>query len=208
MASGGGEQWVLCLQQAEEEPSHSLRCFWLGKFLSSLPEDILLSCRQHGNKRVSGGEPSTTKHLHTQTLLDIQRTEEPAEFPREKNDSLSATGSACDSNNVILRPSGGSGEPLWVHVERAEESLRSSNGGSCSSLSPAVHRLLVGSVTDSLPPAPLCVLTPGFTLDWSQVETFLGTGKKTLTQNQIFHPIHYVYINNSYANAYTHTHFA
>ena len=183
----GGEEghqlWVQCLHQAEEEQSHLTRSFWLGKFLQALPKGVLLSCRRHSSGQQEHRLP--TKHAlvfpdqqtvapHNQGHQQQQQTE--GDSLQEKVTSVAAaTESVRVSNEVILRPAGRLGEPLWLHVWRADVCVRSSGGGdSCSSLSPAVRRLVVESAVAGT--APQTLLRPDHTLDWAQVEIFLGAG--------------------------------
>lgn len=191
----GGEEgqqlWTLYLHQAEKEPSpHAIRSFWLGRFLQTLPEAVLLRSREH-NAGSCQNSQVTPKHVYT--LPDHQmhtqlppaqqwESEKLGDSPaREKNTQFAAAvtkNAAFDSIDAIFQLAGKSREPLWLHVQRADECLRSLGEENSSSLSPAVHRLVVESIavaTDPTEPQET-VLRPDGTLDWSNVETFLGTG--------------------------------
>lgn len=194
MDEGGGEGqqlWTLYLHQAEKEPSpHAIRSFWLGKFLQTLPEAVLLRCQEHNVGRCQDLQV-TPKHVHTlpdhqiQTQLPLAQqgeSEELGDSPaREKNTQFAAAATknaAFDSKDAIFQLAGKSREPLWLHVQRADECLRSLGEQNSSSLSPAVHTLVVESIampTDPTEPQET-VLRPDGTLDWGNVEIFLVTG--------------------------------
>ena len=193
---GGGEGqqlWTLYLHQAEKEPSpHAIRSFWLGRFLQTLPEAVLLRCREH-NAGSCQNLQVTPKHVHTLPDLQMHTQLPPAwqweleelgdSLAREKNTQFAAAAAATKnaaftSKDAIFQLTGKSREPLWLHVQRADECLRSLGEQNSSSLSPAVHRLVVESIavaTDPTEPQET-VLRPDGTLDWGNVETFLGTG--------------------------------
>ena len=179
MDKGGGYKlWSLYLQQAEREPlSQATRSFWLGKFLQSLPDGVLLSCREHiGNEKPH----PTTEYA---AVLSEQQPQTPITVVQQgetEEVALNEKGAATENtNNVVLQLTGVSKEPLWLHVKRADECLgRGTPSSSSSYLSPAVYRLVVESVVaaDSLPLPGSILRSDTFTLDWGTLETFLGTG--------------------------------
>ena len=86
-----------------------------------------------------------------------------------------------DSRSAVFQTVGRSQEPLWVVVGRAGESVRGSESDECySALSPLVHRLVVETMsagTTAEETSSLAgVLRHDHTLEWSEVEVYLGTG--------------------------------
>ena len=155
------------LQYAEEQESELIRSFWFGKFLQTLTSEVLLSCRKQGL-------PEQQKEHITD-----QATAPPPPLSDQKHDHTRNH----ELESVIFQPLGRAGLPLWVHVQRAERCMQSHE----SSLSPAVHRLVVAPAAADLtgvaaeaavtpPPPPASVLRPDLTLEWSRVATFLGSG--------------------------------
>ena len=152
------------LQYAEEQESELIRSFWFGKFLQTLTSEVLLSCRKQGLPE------QQKKHITDQATT-------PPPLSDQKHDHTH------DHESVIFQPLGRAGLPLWVHVQRAERCMQSHE----SSLSPAVHRLVVAAAAADLtglaaeaavtpPPPPASVLRPDLTLEWSRVATYLGSG--------------------------------
>ena len=170
---GGPQLWGLYLHQAEREPSlQATRSFWLGKFLQALPESVLFSCREH----IGRTKPTPIDPQQWPTAVQEQETEE-LEL-NVKRISVATAENMRDSKDDVFQLAGGSREPLWVHVQRADDCLRWRGRHTCTSLSPTVHRLVVESVVESatVDPLPGPLLRPDATLDWTTVETFLGNG--------------------------------
>ena len=142
------------LQYAEEQVSELTKSFWFGKFLQTLSDEVLLSCREHAQT-----EP-------------VQQQEHSANHPMEETPM--ATRVVCNRKNVVSGPTGCDELPLWLHVQRADRSMQSSE----TSLSPLVHELVVQSMRNasdvSLP--SLSVLREDHILDWNKVAVFLGNG--------------------------------
>lgn len=149
------------LHYAEEEVSELTKSFWFGKFLQTLPDDVLLSCRK-------------------QELRVRQQEHQPSQATTPQDTAETRSKHAHDYKTVIFEPLGRSELPLWLYVQRADKCLQSCE----SSLSPLVHKLVVEpiqntTITDTcavmLPPAS-SVLRLDLTLEWSEVATFLGSG--------------------------------
>ena len=137
------------LQHAEEQDSVLTKSFWFGKFLQTLSDEVLLSCREHAC-----------------------RTQQQENSPGQPlAETVVATRVTYSHESVISEPIGRDGLPLWLHVQRANVCMQLSE----SSLSPLVHKVVVQSVRIAALPS-LSVLREDHTLDWSEVAIFLGSG--------------------------------
>jgi hypothetical protein len=171
---GGPQLWALYLHQAEREPSlQATRSFWLGKFLQALPESVLFSCREHIGRTGQQKKPPIDPQHQIQWPTAVQEQETEEVELNVKRISVAAAENVRDSKDVF-QLAGGSREPLWVHVQRADDCLRWPGRQTCTSLSPTVHRLVVESVVAATADPLPGPLRPDATLDWTTVETFLG----------------------------------
>ena len=161
------------LRHTDEEQCHHLtKSFWFGKFLQSLPYNVLHECRHYAQ--------TLPPHKHTSPVVDTKRTESETPIVLQQ---------VYNPNCVIFQTIGK--DPLWVHVQKADECMRQSSlraSEHSSTLSPMVYRLVVESmsmpVSSTVGPATepgqesllTGVLREDLTLDWSKVATYLGSG--------------------------------
>ena len=175
----------LYLQYAEEEASNLTKSFWFGKFLQTLSEDELLNCREESQHTQPEHEQFAVSQSKHEQFAASQSEQEQFTVSQQSEGVMSSTQCRCGHKSSVYERMGRAKEPLWVHVERAEECLRTRD----SSLSPLVHRLVVDSMkethtlTTSEPPSlervalpSLAVLKEDLTLEWSVVAAFLGKG--------------------------------
>lgn len=68
-----GERYYL--QYAAEQSSNLIRSFWYGKFLQTVPNDALLSCKatQTGVQAASASQPDLGPDMKQPHLMDVQR---------------------------------------------------------------------------------------------------------------------------------------
>ena len=165
------------LHTDEEQCHHLTKSFWFGKFLQSLPYNVLHECRHYAQ--------TLPPHKHTspvtqQTVVDTKRTESETPIVLQQ---------VYNPNCVIFQTI--DKDPLWVHVQKADNCMRQSSlraSEHSSVLSPMVYRLVVDSmsmpVSSTVGPATepgqesllAGVLREDLTLDWSKVATYLGSG--------------------------------
>ena len=117
--------------------------------------------------------------LSADVLLRCRQWAQRAQHGASTRDMSEENGS-----DVSFAPTGKTEEPLWVHVKRADECLRSCK----TSLSPLVHRLIVDSMRHAhmrtidepqslvMASLPLAVLREDHTLEWTAVASYLGSG--------------------------------
>ena len=148
------------LSARAERSSNLVRSFWYGKYLQTIPNEALLSCKQ---------TLSLSQSLEAQCAAEHSERREAA--PTSSSLEINTTPSSSEvSIGYCVVP---------VEVQRALQCM-----GSCSSsLSPAVHELVVGSmcqVAGAVGGIPCSVIRcDDCTLEWSEVGKLLGDGRRS-----------------------------